>query len=63
MQQNTYRCTVTGTTSPDALRSGRTLTVYVSATDRDHALDVAFDDMGLVAVWSVRKVSSKPLAR
>lgn len=33
----------------------RTMTVYVTAADRDGAVDAAFDDMGLMAVWSVRQ--------
>jgi hypothetical protein len=47
-----YRYKCLGTTS-----TGRIITAYVTARDRDHAVDLAFDDMGIVCLASVKQAS------
>ena len=45
-----YRFHCTGTTT-----TGRIITCVVTARDRDHAVDLAFDDMGIVCLSNVKK--------
>jgi ribosomal protein L20A (L18A) len=49
-----FRFKVTGTLSES--RGFRELTVYVTARNREHAADLAFDDMGLITIYNVRRV-------
>ena len=51
-----YRFAIKGSTS-----KGRVITCYVTAATKEQALDLGFDSMGLLAICSCRKVSSKPL--
>ncbi len=51
-----FRYKVVGSTGYDRLHPARVLIVYVTAASRDEALDKAFDDMGLMAVNSVRRI-------
>lgn len=39
----------------------KTITVTVTAANRDDAVNMAFDDMGLVCIWSVRKGAKAPV--
>ena len=54
-----FRYKVVGTLSCDHVSGRDVIIVYVTARNRDHAVNLAFDDMGLMAVCSVRKVSKK----
>jgi len=42
-------------------RAGKEMTCYVAAKDRDEALAMAWDDMGLMRIDKCVKVSSKQL--
>lgn len=53
-----FRYKITGSVSPDSLHP-RVLICYVTARNREDAVNKAFDDMGLMAVMYVRKVSKK----
>jgi hypothetical protein len=50
-----YKCTGTTTT-------GRIITCYVAARDRNHAINLAFDDMGIVALAAVKKAGGHRIA-
>lgn len=56
-----YRYKVVGSTRMESPhRPARSiLIVYVTARSRDEALDMAFDDMGLMAVASVRRIGKQ----
>ena len=45
-----YRYICTGSTT-----TGRIITCVVTARDRNHAIDLAFDDMGIVCLATVKK--------
>jgi hypothetical protein len=54
-----FRYKILGTTGYDRAHPSRVLIVYVTASSRDEALDRAFDDMGLMAVTSIRKIGKR----
>ena len=54
-----YRYKVTGSLALDHPSGRDIIIVYVTARTREDALNKAFDDMGLMAVCSVRRIGVK----
>ncbi len=54
-----FRYKIVGSTGYDRVHPVRVLIVYVTANDREDALNRAFDDMGLMAVCSVRRIGKQ----